>query len=98
MVSGLAQESVNAMWFFRKNGEHVCRFRSLVAIAWRLYPFVHAADEATFFERSLTIVKRGMVFHHRRLLTRGPTFGDDMLLNALDGVCDVVERVNETCG
>ena len=36
VVFGLAHESVNAVWFFRKNGEHVCRFRSLVAIAWRL--------------------------------------------------------------
>ena len=36
VVFGLAQESVNAMWFSRDNGEHVCCFRSLVAIAWRL--------------------------------------------------------------
>jgi len=78
----LAQESVNAVWFFRQNGEHVCRYRFLVAIAWRLQPIVYASDEAIFHERSLTIVRRGLVFHSRRLLTRGQTFGDDMLLNA----------------
>merc|ERR1712136_611108 len=72
----------NAVWFFRQNGEHVCRYRFLVAIAWRLQPIVYASDEAIFHERSLTIVRRGLVFHSRRLLTRGQTFGDDMLLNA----------------
>ena len=41
------------------NGEHVCRFRSLVAIACRLSPIVHAADEAIFLVRSLSFVKRG---------------------------------------
>ena len=47
VVFDLSWESVNAMWFIKKNSEHVCRFWFLGAIA-------------------------------------GQTFGDDMLLIALD--------------
>ena len=60
------------------NGEHVWLPSHFVAVRAR-------CRRGHFLIRSLCFVKRGTVFHSRRLLIRGQCFGDDMLLNALDG-------------
>jgi len=74
---GFTRDCIDKVWFF-KQGRH----RFLTSIARQLEPRVYASDEAVFHERTLTIVRQGMLFHHGRLLTKHSTFGDDMILNS----------------
>ena len=105
-ISIFAVGSQSGLWSGARVGECHVVLQEMVNMCGChriLWLFVHAADEGHFVIRSLCFVKRGTVFHSRRLLMRCQCFGDDMLLNALDGSrCHsgpVVERgkVAEVC-
>ena len=99
-ISIFAVGSQSGLWSGARVGECLVVLQEMVNIVWLPSHFVAVRARCRrghFLFRSLCFVKRGTVFHSRRLLMRGQCFGDDMLLNALDGSrCHsghVVERV-----